>query len=508
MHRLSSSFSWDTVLTKEQMRRFPSFCDGAERINTYVLGWCVVTLVAPLGIVLPFLLSNDYSDDTSLTLWIVFIACIVLGCGFCCWRLSPVYFGGLCCAPASTPKTHPFMNDEPVVRVPLKRLGLIVNPLSGNKKGVRIVSDILRPVFEDEFGIEVKVFETEYAGHAVVLAETIDTSKLDGLVVAGGDGSFHEVVNGMMRRTDGSAVPIGLIPSGTGNAVGHSLGLFKTRLAQAARRIARGEVYHMDVNRVKFKPNPHARSVVKFSAMTICWGLVGDIGVAAELHRNETIGKYAHAAWVGFKAKPEKVTITISGGDLDEPITFNQNLMTAFIQNTPHFGEGYYVVPSAKLDDGCMDIAILEQAHRGELLKTFTQLPRGAHTGNRKIQTYRIQKAVIVPASSPGLINIDGEVIPFDGPITVSTIPHALSIFVASDSHLPDADLPEPGPITGKSKVKGKGNGKGKGKAAKAIKAAKTKAKATKATKATKVTKAAKGKKRTEPESYDSYYSA
>merc|ERR1711916_392502 len=197
------------------------------------------------------------------------------------------------------------------------------------------------------------------------------------------------------------SIPLGLIPSGTGNAVGHTLSLHKKRLEEAAHRIARGEVFPLDLNRVKFKTSKSSRSAIKYSVMTICWGLVGDIGTAAELNRNNVLAKYGVAAWVGFKSKPEKVTIQLEGGDLDQPLVINKDLMTAFIQNTPHFGEGYYVTPAAKIDDGQMDVCVVERAHRGTLLKMFTQLPKVSHIHSDIAQTYSVEKAVITPALSP-----------------------------------------------------------------------------------------------------------
>lgn len=53
---------------------------------------------------------------------------------------------------------------------------------------------------------------TEYAGHARDMAQDLDVSNLDALVVAGGDGSFHEVVNGLMMRDDPKDIALGLIP--------------------------------------------------------------------------------------------------------------------------------------------------------------------------------------------------------------------------------------------------------------------------------------------------------
>ena len=76
----------------------------------------------------------------------------------------------------------------------------IVNPNSGGGKGLRIQKKI-QPLF-DKSGISLKIINTEYAGHAKELAQTLDFSNFNGICPIGGDGTMHEVINGMMLRED------------------------------------------------------------------------------------------------------------------------------------------------------------------------------------------------------------------------------------------------------------------------------------------------------------------
>jgi diacylglycerol kinase (ATP) len=67
--------------------------------------------------------------------------------------------------------------------------------------------------------------KTKKAGDTYTYALTIDLTKYSMLVAAGGDGSYHEVVNGMLARPDGIKLPIGMIPNGSGNDTCHSIGV-------------------------------------------------------------------------------------------------------------------------------------------------------------------------------------------------------------------------------------------------------------------------------------------
>jgi len=92
---------------------------------------------------------------------------------------------------------------------------LIVNPHSGKKQSRQIL-ELLKPVF-DLHGAELTILETTEPGNARDLVKHLDLAVYDGIIVLGGDGTFHEVVNGLLKRPDGVTLPLGLIPGGSGN---------------------------------------------------------------------------------------------------------------------------------------------------------------------------------------------------------------------------------------------------------------------------------------------------
>ena len=99
-------------------------------------------------------------------------------------------------------------------RSPPKRLYLAVNPHGGRKSGPAVLRQV-KPIF-DAAGIDLNIFETEYAGHAREFIRDLDFSEVNGFCAVGGDGTMHEVVNGLLSRPDNSQIPIGLIPAGIG----------------------------------------------------------------------------------------------------------------------------------------------------------------------------------------------------------------------------------------------------------------------------------------------------
>ena len=120
---------------------------------------------------------------------------------------------------------------------------LLVNPYGGVKKGLRILQRV-KPIFE-KAGFELDIIDSTFAGHIKELAHQLDFEGYSGIIVIGGDGSMHEVINGMLTRHDKKQVPIGLIPGGTGNSFMHDLDMLNP--IDAAKAITEGHIRPIDV---------------------------------------------------------------------------------------------------------------------------------------------------------------------------------------------------------------------------------------------------------------------
>ena len=88
---------------------------------------------------------------------------------------------------------------------------LTVNPHGGTKQGPLLLKKV-KPIF-DAAGAELFIIETTFAGHAQELANQLELSDYDGFIGIGGDGTLHEITNGMLSRQDGQKISIGIIVS-------------------------------------------------------------------------------------------------------------------------------------------------------------------------------------------------------------------------------------------------------------------------------------------------------
>ena len=105
-----------------------------------------------------------------------------------------------------------------------RHLQIIINPVSGRGQAVEIFKRV-RPLF-DRSNLKYTVTETFSAIDTQNLVRELDLSKIDGLVIVGGDGTIHDAIAGLMSRRDSETAiktPLGIIPGGTGNGLSKTL---------------------------------------------------------------------------------------------------------------------------------------------------------------------------------------------------------------------------------------------------------------------------------------------
>ena len=161
-----------------------------------------------------------------------------------------------------------------------RHLQIIINPVSGRGQ-TGLIFERVRPLF-DRSNLKYTVTETVSAIDTQNVVRELDLSKIDGLVIVGGDGTIHNAIAGLMSRSDSETAiktPLGIIPGGTGN------GLSKTLLESsneiydplnAAFLIAKGKQQPLDIAAIKQNNTQY------YSFLSLAWGLVSDIDIKSE----------------------------------------------------------------------------------------------------------------------------------------------------------------------------------------------------------------------------------
>lgn len=220
---------------------------------------------------------------------------------------------------------------------PRSRLYVIYNPTAGwnGRRRLRRVLQIL-----DTFGCAVTIRETAGRGDAEALARRAADEACDAIVVAGGDGTINDVINGLTA----GAPPIGIVPLGTANVLAAEIGLAQDPLT-IARAITMGT------------PIPAFAGIANHRRFALMAGIGFDARVVEglNLRLKRTIGKAAYVASALSalrRTRPQRYEIDVDG----EPFT----AAGVVVVKTRHYGGPYVIVPSARLDQPSLHVALFD----------------------------------------------------------------------------------------------------------------------------------------------------
>lgn len=270
---------------------------------------------------------------------------------------------------------------------------LIVNPGARQVAAQPQLPALLRDALR-RYGIESDLLLTAGPGEATELARRGARQGYDAVLVAGGDGTINEVVNGIA----GLDVPLGLIPLGTGNVLGGYIGLRAGDWETACRVVASGQPRQMDLGVLNGR---------HFACMAGI-GLDAQICSATDSQWKQWLGKLAFVAQcMGSMAqiRPWHCEIRIDGQVMDEDV------WGVFACNTALYTWRIRLVPEARDDDGLLDFVVLRGCRHDELQRIVAALfVRGESARNLPYMTVVCGAALQVRSEPQAPWQVDGEV--------------------------------------------------------------------------------------------------
>jgi len=307
----------------------------------------------------------------------------------------------------------PSAKGQEIGAPPLQRLCLAVNPHGGRKSGSAVLRQV-KPVF-DAAGVNLTIFETEYAGHAREIVRNLDLTEVDGFCAIGGDGTMHEVVNGLLSRPDKSPIPIGLIPAGTGNSFLRGFDCLDP--LDAARRIVAGRTRPIDAAHVTLGEQ------TLYAFNIVGWGLVTDILIRSEGLRWLGENRYTVAAALEvLKGRRRAASLMVDGRQTSDRFIF------VLACNTRYTGKGMLMAPYADLSDGLIDLVIVRKASRAQMLRLLPKVFDGSHVSSPLLEYVQAKEFPLIPEIDE-TVNVDGELLD-RSPVHVKVILHAFRVIL------------------------------------------------------------------------------
>jgi len=289
---------------------------------------------------------------------------------------------------------------------------IFVNPAAGRGGARRKIAEVLDALARRRYPIEISETHSAEEFQSKVRAAAAGGCKT--FIAMGGDGTLQLLV----REVVGQGVRVGVIPAGGGNDFAAALGI-REDVEQAVEVIVGGNCRAVDVVRVRSENGPDALYLGG-----------GGMGLDAEAVRYAS-GKFlnwpgrlryvasAVAALGGFSG----IELTADFPGCQLPPIQKQVLLVAVL-NTPTYGGGLRLAPDAQIDDGILEVVLLEMLRKREVLAL---LPRLLMTG--ELKTKRVERIhaskIRFSARAVTWFQGDGELLA-ESPVEIQVMPKAL----------------------------------------------------------------------------------
>jgi YegS/Rv2252/BmrU family lipid kinase len=303
--------------------------------------------------------------------------------------------------------------------MPEHRVKLIVNP-NADLGRAWIAARDLRPIVEEFGGADWA--GTVYPTHAVELARQAAEQGYEQVIAAGGDGTAHEVLNGLMQVPKERRPSLGVVPLGSGNDFAHAIGMDPSPLP-ALRQIFTGKSKWIDI--VRLEDN---LGRVEF------WGNTLGIGFDATVTIRSRNFRQFHGFLIYLVAVVQTILLNHDAPymqvDTDRE-HWEQEMLLLVLCNGGREGGGFRVQPAAKPDDGVLNYAGIQRVSRPMMFRLLPEVMKGTHGRFRQVKMGEFLH-MKVESDRPLYIHIDGEIFAGWGVdirrLSIDLLPHELQV--------------------------------------------------------------------------------
>lgn len=295
---------------------------------------------------------------------------------------------------------------------------VIVNLTAGGGKPNHHLEIVLKYLKEN--GLNFKVCITSRQGEAVELAQRAADNGAELIVSVGGDGTVNEIVNGIMKSKNDP--PLGIIPLGWANDFIKSTDI-PSDIIEACKILVRGKIKEIDVGIINEK---------------IYFANICGVGFDAEVAQlaNQMKSKHPNlrilSAFVYVFSTVKKLLSPFSYHDVKikfDGQEIHSKILFIAISNGKFYGGRFKITPEAILDDGLLEVCVVEEMGRLKYLMSIPKVFKGTHESIKGINFYRA-KEVVIQSSMPILAQVSGEVIEGQKEFAITLLPKSLKLIV------------------------------------------------------------------------------
>jgi diacylglycerol kinase (ATP) len=302
-----------------------------------------------------------------------------------------------------------------MVNIMDRKLLFLVNPISGTRTKEKLIAFITEKV--TSAGLLFTIDYTNATGNYTLLKEKVIADRFTDIVIVGGDGSVNQVVQAFATLR----VRFGILPVGSGNGLARAAGI-PTKIKSALQVIIEGNTMPVDA----FTIND------AFSCMLS--GLGFDAQVAHNFARKAKRGLFNYtkeSLLHFFKAQPYGFEIKLP------EFSFFTDAFLISIANSNQFGNNVTIAPQAKLNDGLLDVIVVQKMHKVKLPYAILKQLSGNNKMQQLVEDMEHKNIVYFQTPSVEISNlklaplhIDGEAVASAQHLSVKVLPNYFTLFV------------------------------------------------------------------------------
>lgn len=287
---------------------------------------------------------------------------------------------------------------------PFGELTVIVNPHAGRRHVGREIPELERQLRAR--GLDYRLLRTEGRGDATRFAREALQAGGRFLVAVGGDGTVHEVVNGMLDEVGKPIVPdavLGVVAAGSGCDFIRTFGL-PGDATRACHHLTGDNTYPLDVGKITY--TTAEGTDVRYFANIAEAGLGAAVAARAE-RMWPRLGQAKY--FIGFWLTMPRFKLANVAVRADRK-TYEGPAYLVIVGNAQYNGGGMKVSPRSYPGDGVLDVLVF----KGPRSDSFTLIPkvyRGEHVPHDHVEEFRVKRELVVEADRPLPIEADGEVL-------------------------------------------------------------------------------------------------
>lgn len=281
-----------------------------------------------------------------------------------------------------------------------RKVKLILNPMADMGRAWTVANN-LRPIVQ-EFQGDISWSGTVYPTHATELAKQAAAEGCDLVIALGGDGTAHEVVNGLMQVPAEKRPILGVVPIGSGNDFAHALGIPKRSDHALAHALKAETVSAIDVGLLTDEDSGRK----EYFDNTVGAGF--DAVVTIRSHKLPIVKGFlmyltAVIQTILLNHHPAKIHAETDAE------TWDAELLMFTLCNGPREGGGFMLSPDSKNDDGQLESVAVTNVSRAMMFRLVPEFMKGTHARFKQVRMGQFKK-MSVTSNRPLYIHADGEI--------------------------------------------------------------------------------------------------